>query len=612
MLTRLLRAHARTHVRALVLLMALQLLETAAAMALPRLNSSIIDHGVAAADAGAITRTGAAMLGMTACQMLCAGGVLLIGARVAAAVGHDLRAAVFQRVQSLPTRELERFGTATLIARTTGDVQQIQALVLLGLVMTVAAPLTLVWGVVLALGQDLPLTALLALVVPALGLPTALAVRRMRRVMARSRLAQDEVGRLLREQIGGQRVIRAFSRMDHEQSRFAHQNDELLQLALRMGRLMALMSPLTGLVLNGAGVAVLWLGGHRIASGDLRIGALTAFLGYLAQVLSSVSLAAYLFVVLPGAEVSARRIAEVLDAPTPPGTDLALPRSAGPGLLEVQDADFRYPNAQDPVLAGIRLTARPGETIGLVGPTGSGKSTLLNLILGLHEATEGAVLINGVDVRELDPAELSRAVSVVPQRSYLFSGTIADNLRHGRAGATDEELWQALDTAQAREFVARLPEQLAAPVTQGGANLSGGQRQRLAIARALLAEPAVLLLDDPASALDRATAADLRAALARTTATSTVVIAGQRMDAVRDADRIVVLEAGRVVGTGSHAQLLADNRTYQELARSQQDEDWPGESEYGEQEHASQEHGEQDGAGHRQATITPQPAGGAG
>ncbi|MEU4118478.1 ABC transporter ATP-binding protein [Kitasatospora sp. NPDC028055] len=569
MLLRLLRTRVRLHLRPVGLLLLLQLVQTAAAVALPRLNAAIVDQGVASGGTGAILRSGGAMLGLSAVQVACTGGVLLIGSRVAAAIAHDLRASVFRHVRSLGPREVARFGAASLVSRTVGDVQQVQALVLLVLVVTVAAPLTLVCGVVLAYGQDPALTALLVLVVPALGVPTAFAVRRMRPLLRGGRTALDEAARVLREQIGGQRVVRSFCREEDEARRFAVHNGELLSLSLRTGRLMALMSPLSGLVLNCAGVAVLWIGGHRITGGGLSAGALIAFLGYLSQVLSAVALTAYLFVALPRAEVSAERILEVLD------TAASVPQPRKPvraplrgGRLEIRDAGFRHPDAEDPVLTGVGLTAAPGETVGVVGPTGSGKSTLLNLVLRLHDTTTGTVRIDGVDIRDLAPAALTGTVSVVPQRPTLFSGTIADNLRLGRPGATEDELWRALETAQARAFVEDLDGALLAPVRQGGANLSGGQRQRLAIARALVADPAVLLLDDPASALDQATAAALLAALARANTARTVLLTGRRADAVRDADRIVVLEAGRVVGTGTHAQLLAGNATYRALARS--------------------------------------------
>jgi ATP-binding cassette subfamily B multidrug efflux pump len=510
------------------------------------------------------------MIVMTVVQIVCAIGAVYFGARTAMAVGRDVRSAVFTRVQDFSAREVGRFGTPSLITRTTNDVQQVQMLALLTFTLMVSAPIMGVGGILMALNQDVPLSSILLVIVPVLAVVVAAIISRMRPLFRLMQTRIDRINQVLREQIAGVRVIRAFVRDARERERFAVANAELLDVSLGVGRLMALMFPTVMLVMNVSSVAVLWFGGHRIDSGGMQIGALTAFLSYLMQILMSVMMATFMFVMVPRAEVSAERIQEVLD------TESSVVQAADPvpatvtrGLLEMRNVEFRYPGAEQPVLRGIDLVARPGELTAVIGSTGSGKTTLLNLIPRLFDATGGVVQVDGIDVRRFDPAALSAAIGFVPQKPYLFSGTVASNLRYGKPDATDEELWHALETAQAREFVELMPGGLDARIAQGGTNVSGGQRQRLAIARALVHRPAIYLFDDSFSALDYATDAALRTALARDTAEATVVIVAQRVNTIRHADRIVVLDEGRVVAAGTHRELMDTDETYREIVLSQ-------------------------------------------
>ncbi|MFF2145610.1 ABC transporter ATP-binding protein [Kitasatospora sp. NPDC058190] len=570
MLIRLLRAYLRPYTRPITLLVVLQLVSTLAALYLPTLNADIIDSGVVKGDTGYIMRVGAVMIGITLVQALCSIGAVYFGARTAMAFGRDLRASVFDRVQSFSAREVGEFGAPSLITRTTNDVQQVQMLALMSFTLMVAAPIMCVGGIIMALNQDVPLSGLLLAVIPALGIVVTLLVRALRPKFRSMQKKIDTVNRVLREQITGIRVIRAFVKDGHEQARFATANEDLTQVARHVGRLMSVMFPAVMLVVNLSSVAVLWFGAHRIDSHDMEIGALTAFLSYLMQILMSVMMATFMFMMVPRAEVCAERIDEVL------GTSSSVVPPSAPitevlrrGNLELRDVDFRYPGAEASVLRGIDLTARPGETTAIIGSTGSGKSTLLGLVPRLFDATGGQVLLDGVDVRDLAPEAIAESVGIVPQKPYLFSGTVASNLRYGRPDATDEELWHALEIAQAKEFVEKLTEGLDAPIAQGGSNVSGGQRQRLAIARALVRKPDVYLFDDSFSALDYATDAKLRKALAHETADATVLIVAQRVSTIRDADRIIVLDEGAVVGTGTHRELMADNPTYREIVLSQ-------------------------------------------
>lgn len=582
MLIRLLGAQLRPYKRLLALAVLLQMVQTLATLYLPTLNADIINNGVLRGETDHILSAGAVMIAVTLLQIAAAGAAVYVGARVAMGVGRDLRSAVFSRVQDFSAREMGHFGTASLITRTTNDVQQMQTLTLLALTVLVAAPLTWVGGIVMAVNQDPPLALLLLIFIPLLAGVVGLILLRMPALFRGMQERIDNVNRMMREQITGIRVIRAFVRDEHEQRRYGDANRELMTVALRVGRLMALMMPSVILVWELATVTIIWFGGHRINSGELQAGSLIAFLSYLMQILMAVMMTLFLLMQVPRAAVSAERVREVLDTessvvpPTPAASVTALHHPRGePGRLEIRGAGFSYPGAEEPVLTGIDLTAAAGRTTAVIGSTGSGKTTLLQLVPRLFDATAGGVRIGGVDVRDMDPALLARTVGLVPQKPYLFSGTVASNLRYGKPGATDAELWQALETAQAREFVAALPEGLDAPVSQGGSNLSGGQRQRLAIARVLVAKPALYLFDDSFSALDFTTDAALRVALAEETRATgaTVVIVAQRVSTIRGADRIVVLDQGRVVGTGGHEQLMRDNDTYREIVLSQLSEE---------------------------------------
>ncbi|MCM1941884.1 ABC transporter ATP-binding protein/permease [Streptomyces sp. G3] len=570
MLIRLLRTYLRPYKKPIALLVALQFLQTCASLYLPTLNADIIDNGVVEGDSGYILSYGALMIGISLAQVVCNIGAVFYGARTAAALGRDVRGAVFDRVQSFSAREVGHFGAPSLITRTTNDVQQVQMLALMSFTLMVSAPIMCVGGIVMALGLDVPLSGVLLGVVPVLAICVTLIVRKLRPLFRKMQVRLDTVNRVLREQITGNRVIRAFVRDEYEQQRFRKANTELTEVSLGTGNLLALMFPVVMTVVNLSSIAVVWFGAHRIDSGGMQIGDLTAFLAYLMQIVMSVMMATFMFMMVPRAEVCAERIQEVLGTessvvpPVAPVTELRRH-----GHLEIREAGFRYPGAEEPVLRNIGLVAKPGETTAVIGSTGSGKSTLLGLVPRLFDATDGEVLVNGVDVRTVDPKTLAKVVSLVPQKPYLFAGTVATNLRYGNPDATDEELWHALAVAQAKKFVSELEGGLDAPISQGGTNVSGGQRQRLAIARTLVQRPEIYLFDDSFSALDYATDAALRAALAQETAEATVVIVAQRVATIRDADRIVVLDEGRVVGVGRHHELMADNETYREIVLSQ-------------------------------------------
>ncbi|MEU1314591.1 ABC transporter ATP-binding protein [Streptomyces tibetensis] len=570
MLIRLLRTYLRPYKRPIALLVLLQFLQTCATLYLPTLNADIIDQGVVNGDTGYIVGYGGLMIGISLVQVVCNIGAVYYGARTASALGRDLRASVFDRVQSFSAREVGHFGAPSLITRTTNDVQQVQMLALMTFTLLVSAPIMCVGGIVLALGLDVPLSGVLVAVVPVLGICVTLIVRRLRPLFRAMQERLDSVNQVLREQITGNRVIRAFVRDEYEQQRFRKANTDLTDFALGTGNLLALMFPIVMTVVNLSSIAVVWFGAHRIDSGGMQIGDLTAFLAYLMQIVMAVMMATFMFMMVPRAEVCAERISEVLDTSSsvvPPSAPVRELRRHG--HLEIRGAGFRYPGAEEPVLRAVDLVARPGEVTAVIGSTGSGKSTLLGLVPRLFDATEGQVLVDGVDVAEIDPQLLAKTVGMVPQKPYLFAGTVATNLRYGNPDATDEELWHALEVAQAKDFVERLESGLDSPISQGGTNVSGGQRQRLAIARTLVQRPEIYLFDDSFSALDYATDAALRAALTQETSEATVVIVAQRVATIRDADRIVVLDEGRVVGTGRHHELMADNETYREIVLSQ-------------------------------------------
>ncbi|MDT7728964.1 MAG: ATP-binding cassette, subfamily multidrug efflux pump [Actinomycetota bacterium] len=570
MLIKLLRAYLRPYKQPLTLVVVLQLVQTLAGLYLPTLNADIIDDGVVKGDIGYILQLGGVMIAVSLVQILCSIGAVFFGARIAMAVGRDLRSAVFHRVQDFSAREVGQFGTPSLITRTTNDVQQVQMLALMTFTLMVSAPIMCVGGILMALQQNVQLSSLLLVIVPALAVAIGFIISKMRPLFRLMQERIDGINRVLREQITGIRVIRAFVRDTHERKRFTDTNTELLDVSLGVGRLMSLMFPIVMLVVNVSSVAVLWFGGHLIDSGAMQVGALTAFLSYLMQILMAIMMATFMFMMVPRAEVSAERIQEVLET----DSSVVLPpnpvrSTIAHGHLELRNVEFCYPGAEKPVVHGVDLIARPGETTAVIGSTGSGKTTLLNLIPRLMDVTAGSVLVDDIDVRELDSTVLSDAVGLVPQKPYLFSGTIATNLRYGKPDATDEELWHALETAQAREFVERMADGLDSKITQGGTNVSGGQRQRLAIARALVRRPEIYLFDDSFSALDYTTDAALRAALARETADATVIIVAQRVSTIRQADRIIVLDEGTVVGTGTHAELMDGNETYREIVLSQ-------------------------------------------
>lgn len=570
MLIRLLREFLRPYRLPLLAIIGLQFVSTVAMLYLPSLNADIIDNGVVTGDIGYIVKLGAVMLAVSVIQVLCSIVAVWFSAGNAMKFGRDVRAALFHRVGSFSAREVQHFGAPSLITRETNDVQQVQMLVLMGGTLLVSAPIMMIGGVVMAMHENLGLSWLVLVVVPVLGVSIGWIVTRMVPSFRVMQERIDEVNRLLREQITGVRVVRAFVREAHERQRFGVANDELTAVAVRAGRWQAGMFPTVMLVSNLGTVAVLWFGGHRVEAGQMEVGALTAYISYLMQIVMSVMMGTFMLMMVPRSAVCADRIMEVLDTPSsvqPPQRPVT--EVAGPVTLRFDDVSFAYPGADAPVLRGVSFEAVPGQTVAIVGSTGAGKSTLVNLVPRLFDVTSGSVQIAGVDVRELDESVLWSRLGLVPQRAFLFSGTIADNLRYGKADATDDEMWEALEIAQARDFVADLPEGLTARVAQGGSNFSGGQRQRLAMARAVIRRPDLYLFDDSFSALDLATDARLREALAPVTRDATVLIVAQRVSTIREADLIVVLEDGAVVGRGTHEQLLQSCPTYGEIVQSQ-------------------------------------------
>jgi len=570
MLSRILRRFIAPHWPLLVGVIIFQLGQSIASLYLPSLNADIIDNGVATGDTGYILGIGTLMLAITLVQIACSVAAVYFGARIAMLVGRDMRASIVSHVGDFSEREVTRFGAASLITRSTNDVQQVQMLVLVTCTMLIATPILSIGGVVMALREDLQLSWILVVAVPVLLVAVGLIVSRMVPQFQKMQARIDTVNRVLREQLTGIRVVRAFVREEEEIGRFADANAAVTETAVFAGRLFALMFPAVLLVMNVSSVAVLWFGAYRIQDGGMEVGALTAFLSYLVQILMAVMMATFIAVLLPRASVSAGRIGEVLDTETSVVIS-ANPVSTPPtiGEVEFRNASFTYPGAEQPVLRGVSFAAHRGQTTAIVGSTGAGKTTLINLLPRLFDATGGAVFVDGVDVRELDPDVLHSRIGIVPQRPYLFSGTVASNLRFGDPNATDEQLWEALEIAQGRDFVEAMPERLDAPVAQGGTNVSGGQRQRLAIARALVKRPEIYLFDDSFSALDTATDARLRAALARSVSDATVIVVAQRVATVLSADRIIVLEHGAVVGSGTHEELLLSSPEYAEIVASQ-------------------------------------------
>lgn len=570
MLLALLRQYVRPYRWPVAAVMGFQTLSTLAALYLPTVNAAIIDEGVVVGDTAVIARLGLLMLIVTALQGCCAVGTVYFGARAGTGFGHDLRAAVFNRVVGFSAAETARFSAPSLLTRTTNDVGQIQMLVQMTATVLVTAPIMCVGGIVMALYQDAGLAWLLAVSVPVLAIANYLVVSRMLPVFRSMQRLIDGINRVLREQLAGIRVVRAFGREPFERARFDRASRAVAGAALEAGRWQALMLPVTTLTINISSVALIWFGGLRIDAGQVQIGSLIAFLSYFMQILMAVMMATLILVMLPRASVCAERITEVL-ATTPAISSPAAPRQPGSrrGLVQVIGAGFSYPGAEHPVLQDVSFTAGPGTTTVIVGGTGSGKSTLVGLICRLHDVGAGSVRIDGVDVRDRDLEELWSSLGLVPQRGYLFSGTVAENLRYGKSDATEDEMWAALRVAAADDFVRAHPDGLAMPVAQGGANVSGGQRQRLAIARAVIRRPAIYLFDDAFSALDVHTDARIRAALREFAGAATVLVVSQRIATVLAADQVVVLDGGRVVGTGTHESLVVTCPAYAEFVDSQ-------------------------------------------
>jgi ATP-binding cassette subfamily B protein len=570
MLLKLVGRFLRPHLRLIAGVVVFQLIQSIASLYLPSLNADIIDNGIAKGDTGYIIMIGGIMLAITLVQVAAAITAVYFGAKAAMAFGRDVREAIFVHVGEFSEREVSRFGAPSLITRTTNDVTQVQMLVLMTCTLLVSAPILAVGGVIMALRQDVGLSWIMVVAIPVMLVVIGFIVSRMVPLFRLMQARIDTVNRVLREQLTGIRVVRAFVREGLETERFEKANADVTRTAVSAGRLFALVFPVVMLIMNVSSVAVLWFGAYAIDEGTVQIGALTAFLSYLIQILMAVMMATFMAIMIPRAAVSSDRIAEVLDTPT----SVELPKNPvtelhGTGLIELRGVEFAYPGAEQPVLRNLSFEARPGQTTAIIGSTGSGKTTLVNLLPRLFDATGGTVLVDGVDVRDLDPDLLWGRIGLVPQRAYLFSGTVASNLRYGNPDATDEQLWAALETAQAKDFVSEMPEGLEAPIVQGGTNVSGGQRQRLAIARALVKGSEIYVFDDSFSALDTATDARLRRALAKAERAATKIIVAQRVSTIVDADQILVLEDGEIVGRGTHDELLKSNETYKEIVDSQ-------------------------------------------
>ena len=570
MLLKLIGRYLRPHAKLIAGVVVFQLIQSIASLYLPSLNADIIDNGIAKGDTGYIVMIGGIMLAITLVQVAAAVAAVYFGAKAAMAFGRDVREAIFVRVGEFSEREVSRFGAASLITRTTNDVTQVQMLVLMTCTLLVSAPILAIGGVIAALQQDVGLSWIMVVAIPVMLAVIGLIVSRMVPLFRLMQARIDTVNRVLREQLTGIRVVRAFVREGLETERFEKANADVTRTAVSAGRLFALVFPVVMLIMNVSSVAVLWFGAYAIDEGTVSIGALTAFLSYLIQILMAVMMATFMAIMIPRAAVSSDRIGEVLATPTSvvlpehPVTELK-----GTGLIELRGVEFAYPGAEQPVLRDLSFEARPGQTTAIIGSTGAGKTTLVNLLPRLFDATGGSVLVDGVDVTELDPDLLWGRIGLVPQRAYLFSGTVASNLRYGNPDATDDELWAALTTAQAKDFVSEMPEGLDSPIAQGGTNVSGGQRQRLAIARALVKKSEIYVFDDSFSALDTATDARLRRALATAEKAATKIIVAQRVSTIVDADQILVLEDGEIVGRGTHDELLATNETYKEIVDSQ-------------------------------------------
>jgi ATP-binding cassette subfamily B multidrug efflux pump len=571
MLLALLRQYIRPYRRLVAVLMALQLISTLATLYLPTVNAAIIDEGVAKGDTATIVKLGMVMLAATGVQVLCSVGATYFGSRTGMGFGRDLRLAMFEHVTTFSERETARFGAPTLLTRSTNDVRQIQYLVQMTGTVLVTAPIMCIGGIFMAIHQEAALTWLLLVSVPILAVANYWIMSHMLPLFRSMQALIDGINRVMRDQLSGVRVVRAFTREGFERDRFSRANAALSNASLTAGNWQALMLPVTTLTINVSSVALIWFGGLRIDRGQMQVGSLTAFLAYFTQILMAVLMATMTLVVLPRASVCAERITEVLstraavDSPLHP----KIPKEGITGAVRLDGATFTYPGADRAVLQDISLTALPGTTTAVVGSTGSGKSTLVSLICRLYDVTAGAVLLDDLDVREYDTERLWSAIGLVPQRGYLFSGTVADNLRFGKADASDEEMWEALRVAAADDFVRAHPDGLHMRVAQAGMNFSGGQRQRLAIARAVIRRPAIYVFDDAFSALDVHTDAHVRAALREISGGSTIIVVTQRISTAAQADQIVVVDNGQLVGSGTHESLLADCTAYAEFADSQ-------------------------------------------
>ena len=570
MLTGILKRYLRPYKGTIYISLLLLLIQAVSNLYLPHLNADLINNGVSKGDISYIWRVGFIMLGASAVSIIVSIGIAYLASRISMAFGRDLRSSIFEKVESFSTQEIGKFGAATLITRNTNDVLQIQMVLFMGLSMMIAAPITAVGAIIMAVNTNARLSLLLLVVVPFMALIIVLLLLRIVPLFRLNQIKIDKINLVLREQIAGVRVIRAFVKRAQEEERFAVASADLMETALKVMRMFAVMFPILMFILNGSTVAVVWFGAKLIDTDQIQIGSLTAFIAYLMQILANVMMGVMMSLMIPRAEASAERVQEIL------GTESSISESPEiepiknvSGVVEFRNVEFKYPGAEHSVLSGISFTAKPGEFTAIIGGTGSGKSTLLNLIPRFMEVTSGEVFVNSVDVRKQNLEALWANIGLVPQRSLLFRGTIRDNLKYGLKTASDEEMWRALDVAQARDFVESLPEKLDAKVAQGGTNFSGGQRQRLAIARALIRRPAIYLLDDSFSALDYTTDAKLRSELHSFAAESTLIVVAQRVSTILSADKIIVLEDGRIVGTGNHHELMDTCQTYKEIVLSQ-------------------------------------------
>lgn len=570
MLTQILRKYLRPYKSQVYLILLMLLIQAIASLYLPNLNADLINNGVAKGNVGYIWHVGEIMLGSSALVMGASILLAFLAARVSMAFGRDLRGAVFSAVEGFSARELNKFGAPSLITRNTNDVQQVQLVLFMGFTMMVGAPITGVGAIIMAVRSNVKLSGLLLIVLPLMSVLIILLLRRIVPAFRDMQVKIDKINLVLREQIAGVRVIRAFVKTRQEEARFANASLDLMQTQLRVTRTFAVMFPSLSMILNLSSVAVIWFGGKLIESGNLQIGSMTAFLTYIMLILSSVMMAIFMSLQIPRAAACAERIQEVLDTKTSVIESLnPISPERRAGLIEFKDVEFRYPGAEHPILSNLTFTARPGEFTAIIGSTGSGKSTLINLIPRFIDSTAGTVLLDGIDVRDQSLEALWSEIGLVPQRAFLFGGTVAQNLRYGRADATDEELWNALDIAQARDFIEELPDKLEARVAQGGTNFSGGQRQRLSIARALVKRPQILIFDDSFSALDYATDSKLRASLHEVMSHTTMIVVAQRVSTILQADQIIVLDEGKIVGMGKHGELMEGCATYQEIVLSQ-------------------------------------------